>query len=173
MTYINEKFFRWYLYNPVIFPGEDNGIIYIATKSTLTMLCAMQGKFSREEGFLVGDYNLEKMGLGNLLGKCLKWNVLLISFYVELSWTQGVKHFDRILLAAFVLVNGLNPVGFMEWADLLNLCNDGAARRHFEALFCLLPERNYTLYAYNVTNNRYEYLDGRVRRYVHVSRRNQ
>ena len=50
----------------------------------------------------------------------------------------------------------------MEWADLLNLCNDGAARRHFEALFRLLPERNYTLYAYNITNNRYEYLDGRV-----------
>ena len=59
----------------------------------------------------------------------------------------------------------------MEWVDLVNLCNNTSARRHFEALFRLLPERNYTLYAYNVTNNRYEYLDGRVRRYVHASRR--
>ena len=82
-----------------------------------------------------------------------------------------MKHFDRILLATFVLVNGLNPEVFLEWAELLHLCRD--ARRHFEALFRLLPDRNYTLYAYNVTMNRYEYLDGRVRTYVHASRRNQ
>ena len=88
-----------------------------------------------------------------------------------LFWKQGVKHFERILLVTFVLVNGLNPEVFMEWVDLVNLCNNTSARRHFEALFRLLPERNYTLYAYNVTNNRYEYLDGRVRRYVHASRR--
>ena len=90
----------------------------------------------------------------------------------RLFWTEGVQHFDRILLATFVLVNGLNPVVFLEWADLLNLCRDRAARRHFDALFRYLPHRNYTLYAYNVTMNRYEYLDGRVRRYVHASRRN-
>ena len=33
------------------------------------------GKFPREEGFLVGTI-IEKMGLGNLLGKCLKMHVV-------------------------------------------------------------------------------------------------
>ena len=87
----------------------------------------------------------------------------------RLFWKQGVKHFERILLATFVLVNGLNPVVFMEWARLVGLGNDGAAYRHFDALFRLLPDRNYNLYAYNITTNRYEYIDGRVRLYVHAS----
>ena len=90
----------------------------------------------------------------------------------RLFWKQGVQHLDRILLATFVLVNGLNPEVFMEWARLIGLGRDGAAYRHFEALFRLLPERNYTLYAYNITNNRYEYLDGSVRHYTHASERN-
>ena len=32
-----------------------------------------------------------------------------------------MRHFQRILIATFVYVNGLNPVIFMEWADQLNL----------------------------------------------------
>ena len=83
--------------------------------------------------------------------------------------TINLLHWQRILLAAFVYVNGLNPDVFMEWANLLHLCRDGSGYRHFNALFNLFPDRNYTLYAYNVSNNRYEYLDGRVRRYVHAS----
>ena len=53
---------------------------------------------------------------------------------------------------------------FMDWARLIGLGNDEAADKHFSALFKILREKNYSgLYAYNVTNNRYEYLDGRVR----------
>ena len=48
----------------------------------------------------------------------------------KLFWTRGVKHFDRILLATFVIVNGVNPVMFTEWARLLDLGNDEAAYRH-------------------------------------------
>ena len=39
------------VYSPVIFPGDDNGIIYIGTTD---FFCAMQGKYSREEDFLWG-----------------------------------------------------------------------------------------------------------------------
>ena len=92
----------------------------------------------------------------------------------RLFWKQGVKHFDRILLATFVYVNGLNPEVFLDWARLIGLGSDMAAYRHFEALFKLLPEKNYKgLYAYNVTMNRYEYIDGSVRKYVHASKRNK
>ena len=83
-----------------------------------------------------------------------------------------MQHFDRILLVTFVLVNGLIPDVFMEWKRLMGLVNDGTANRHFDALFRLLQERNYHMYAYNITFNRYEYLDGTVRRYVHASKQN-
>ena len=46
----------------VKFRGEDNWIVYIATESTLTMLYAMQGKFSREEGFFRGHICQRKWG---------------------------------------------------------------------------------------------------------------
>ena len=36
-------------------------------------------------------------------------------------WNQNIKHFDRILLAAFVFVNALNPVVFLEWGIMNNL----------------------------------------------------
>ena len=120
------NFFRRYIYNPVIFPGEDNGIIYLAKnyvfspisdkksqsnqaylvpkklqmcqlkisiktvrkyikgedngiiyiaasrRQISSNLCAMQGKYSREEGFLRGAYIAEKWGLEIFWGKCLK-----------------------------------------------------------------------------------------------------
>ena len=59
------------IYNPVIFPGEDNGIIYIA-KTDSSNLCAMQEKSSREEGFLRGASIAEKWGFEIFWGKCLK-----------------------------------------------------------------------------------------------------
>ena len=70
-------------------------------------------------------------------------------------------------------VNGLNPVVFMEWAHLMHMCRDQAAVNHFNALFRLFEGgRNYTLYAYNITMNQYQYLDGSVRYYTHASIRN-
>ena len=53
---------------------------------------------------------------------------------------------------------------FMEWAELVHLGSDSAAYRHFHYLFDTFESdpRLYNLYAYNITNNRYEYLDGTV-----------
>ena len=91
----------------------------------------------------------------------------------RLFWTKHLEHWDRILICAFVYVNGLNPDIFLEWANLLELGRDRSAYRHFEALLRVqFPNTNYILYAWNVTNRRYEYLDGSVRRYVHASQRN-
>lgn len=76
-------------------------------------------------------------------------------------WTKNLKHWERCLVSAFVYINGLNPVVFMEWANLFGLCRDRAAVCHFEALFRLYEAgRNYRLYAWNVSTKRYEYLDG-------------
>ena len=70
--YISDKLWRelrQYIYNPVIFPGEDDGIAYIYRRKTF-LLCPMpcKEKIPREEGFL-GGIILQKMGLGNLLGE--------------------------------------------------------------------------------------------------------
>ena len=57
---------------------------------------------------------------------------------------------------------------------MMGLGRDEAAYSHFEALFKWLPEKKYKeLYAYDVTHNRYEYLDVTIRRYVHASERNK
>jgi len=72
-----------------------------------------------------------------------------------------------------VFVNGLNPVIFMEWAEARGMCRDRAAYNHFKALFQIFESgRYYKLYAFHVGNNRYEWLDGTVRMYVHRSLRN-
>ena len=90
----------------------------------------------------------------------------------SLFWTQGLTHFQRILLATFVLVNGLNPEQFLDWVRLMNLCKDDHGYKHLEYLFTALPEKNYQgLYAYNITTNRYEYVNGHPRYYVHASLR--
>lgn len=88
----------------------------------------------------------------------------------RLFWTKHIKHWDRLLLTAFVYVNGLNPDIFLEWAYLLELGRDSAAYKHFESLLKeQYPNKSYKLYAWNVTNRRYEYIDGSVRHYLHAS----
>lgn len=89
----------------------------------------------------------------------------------RLFWTPCLRHFQRILISAFVYVNGLNPDIFLQWARLIGLGSDESAYRHFRNIFILFESRRYNLYAYNVSNNRYEYIDGTVRHYVHRSRR--
>ena len=66
-----------------------------------------------------------------IVGPARDWPFLIR----RLFWTKNMRHFQRILIATFVYVNGLNPVIFMEWADQLNLARDRSARNHFEALF--------------------------------------
>ena len=85
----------------------------------------------------------------------------------RLFWTKGVQHADRLILAAFVYFNGLNPEVFMEWAEFFGLCGDAEARREFLGVFKKFSEETgYNLYAYVVARNRYDYLDGTVQRYI-------
>ena len=95
-------------------------------------------------------------------------------FIRTLFWTKHITHFQRILLVAFVYVNGLHIDLMLQWSDLLGLFRDRAAYNHFIALHKLIERGNYkptSLYAYNIFQRRYEYLDGTVRTYVHKSKR--
>ena len=94
-------------------------------------------------------------------------------YKIHTFWTTKLTHFDRIIVCAFVYVNGLNPVVFFEWSELSELGRDRPARNHFRALFTYFENGNCSrsLYAFDVTNRRYEYLDRTVRRYVNRQNR--
>ena len=103
-----------------------------------------------------------------IIGEAHRWPVRIR----KLFWTQNVQHFDRILLATFVLVNGMNPEQFMDWARLMKLGRDEAAYRHFDYFFLTIPQqKSQSLYAFNITTGRYEYINGEPRYYVHSSLR--
>ncbi len=91
----------------------------------------------------------------------------------RLFWTKNLTHFQRFLLVCFCYVNGLSPEDFYEWSGLLHLCRDESARKHVESLFEKFSEGQYgdKYYAFNVSNNRFEYLNGNVRLYVPASQR--
>jgi hypothetical protein len=81
-----------------------------------------------------------------------------------LFWSKNIKHFDRIILATFVYVNGLNPYIFLKWVDLSHMCRDAAARRHLSSLLDMFEcGRYYKLYGYNVLMRRTEWLDGNLK----------
>lgn len=103
----------------------------------------------------------------DIIGRANLWPHLIRRWF----WTPDLNHFKRIIISAFVYVNGLNPVIFLEWVNLLGLARDRAAHSHFRALFRLFEAGHYSraLYGFNVTNRRYEYLDGSVRQYCHRS----
>ena len=61
------KHFHRYMYNPVIFPGEDNGIIYIATADSVKLICHARVVF-QEEGFFRGAL-LQRNGAWKSLGQ--------------------------------------------------------------------------------------------------------
>jgi hypothetical protein len=82
-------------------------------------------------------------------------------------WKANVKHWSRIMLAAFVFVNGLNPVIFLEWVDKSYMCRDVAARRHLQYLCDSFGKGKYlyTVYAYNVLSKQWQFLDGRIKQF--------
>ena len=64
---------------------------------------------------------------------------------------------------------------FTAWAQMMGLCRDRAAMDEMKSLLNAWEEnpKKWTpsFYAWNVSMNRYEYLDGSVRVYVHKSLR--
>ena len=67
------KELRRFIYTPVIYPGEDNGIIYIPTKDISVVSYALQGEDSSGRGFSWGDNTSEngvRKSFGGSVLKC-------------------------------------------------------------------------------------------------------
>ena len=104
------------------------------------------------------------MEIQDLIGKASLWPKSMR----KLFWTPHLDHFHRILIAVFGYINGLHPDILLQWAKHMKLCRDVAAERHIENLYCIFKREGKQygkLYAFNVTNLRYEYIDGTVRHY--------
>ena len=97
----------------------------------------------------------------DLVGPATKWPRNIRRFF----WSRHLKYWPRLQVAAFVWVNGLNPEVFFDWCFLRNIFQNGSEQhRHFQQLFRYFDEgRNYSLWAWNVSQNRYEFLDGTIR----------
>ena len=90
----------------------------------------------------------------------------------KLFWTKNLCNWDRCLLAAFAYVNGLGPNLLLDWIDLYGLCRDSSARQHIIYLLNKFEEGKYTyLYSYNIAQNQYQYIDGRIKLYIPKSKR--
>lgn len=88
----------------------------------------------------------------------------------KLFWSKNIKHFDRLLVATFVHINGLNPYIFLKWVDTSSMCRDAAARRHLIALLEMFDSgRYYKLYGYNVLMRQTEWLDGNPKDHHHCN----
>lgn len=71
------------------------------------------------------------MAIQDIIGPAKEWPFLIR----RLFWTRFLRHWQRILICAFVYVNGLDPLLFMEWVTLKGLARDASAFNHFDALF--------------------------------------
>lgn len=71
------------------------------------------------------------MAIQDIIGPAKEWPFLIR----RLFWTRFLRHWQRILICAFVYVNGLDPLLFKEWVTLKGLARDASAFNHFDALF--------------------------------------
>ena len=79
-----------------------------------------------------------------------------------------LNHFERFLIVVFAYVNGLPCHMLVSWCNMNNMCHDQSAKDHIIDLYGRLESGSYNdrpYYGYNVTMDRYEYIDGTVRHY--------
>lgn len=83
---------------------------------------------------------------------------------VKLFWSNNPKHLDRLKMAAFSIINGLNPVVLLEWVQLMGMKKGTDSYRDLE-YFCVQFDKNENkkwnhIYQWNIYNHQFEFLDG-------------
>ena len=93
----------------------------------------------------------------DVIGPASRWPKNIRRFF----WTKNLKNAIRARVCAFVYINGLNPVKFLEWADLMGLFRDNEAYNHAVYLFQKFRRGHYNyLWAYCMVSGRFEHIDG-------------
>ena len=102
--------------------------------------------------------------LQDLLGNCNEWPFNIR----KLFQTKHLNNYQRLLITAFIFINGLDPEIFFEWCQLLGLLRDNSAYRHVRYLldkFLNSNKYDHTIYGYSVIKNKYVYINGHTRFY--------
>ena len=83
----------------------------------------------------------------------------------RLFWQRDLRHWERVRLAAFFYINGLNPEIYEDWGEAHDVCAETV--RHILALLFRFEFKNdkYNLWGYNVVMGRYEDLQGNIKNY--------
>lgn len=96
----------------------------------------------------------------DLVGSLNKWPVKI----VRLFWSRHLRYLGRFQVAAFCVVNGIDPTLIYEWVSKRKMLKDHSAERHFCGILSSLEKSTHSeYYAYNVSWGRIEFCDGRVR----------
>lgn len=103
------------------------------------------------------------MEMQDVIGKSSLWPYRVRAAF----WSRNPTHFERFLMVIFCWVNGLSPDILLQWLLYRRVCVEGDSRfQHIKAVFEFLSNgRGNHYYAYNVSMNRYEYMNGRIRHY--------
>ena len=101
------------------------------------------------------------MDIQDIVGKARLWPREVR----QLFWQKNPSHFDRLIVAAFVYINGLNLVIFIDWLQCIS--EPEPIKSHYRRVLTYMEEGRYgrSLYSWNVSNGHHEYLDGTIQTY--------
>lgn len=93
----------------------------------------------------------------DIIGPACFWPCSVRRFF----WSRRLCHWQRVQVAAFVWVNGLNPEVLFDRFDLRGYIVCGSPQhRHFLCLFRYFEQgRSYRLWSWHVLNRQHEWLD--------------
>ena len=66
----------------------------------------------------------------DLIGNAKHWPLKVRKYF----WSKNLNNFERLVITAFIFINGLPPNIFFEWCELLKLFHDAQAWRHVKYL---------------------------------------
>lgn len=76
----------------------------------------------------------------------------------RLFWCHSPKHWDRVMLSSFVVINGLDPEIMADWIKLMGWSQQQIY--HFMSLITkYMLKRNYKMYSFHVGMGKYLHLD--------------
>ena len=102
-----------------------------------------------------------------LIGPAKLWPKAIRRFF----WTKNIRNWPRVRVCAFAFVNGLPAHMLLHWGIMVQMWTGvgDPSYRHAARLMYIIEHKGghckYKLWAWNVHNNRGEYLDGTPRRY--------
>ena len=94
----------------------------------------------------------------DLIGNASRWPKKIRALF----WKKKPKPLGENSSLSFCFPESYKPRYFFEWVDVYRMCDNEKDTKHMKALLDYFKQGRYirSLYAWNTTTNRFEYLDG-------------